>query len=169
MEIEDHSESSTMVVHKKNIWLTSFTPSIDAFSCFCTHCNSTKHMVDVWWKKHGYPECYKLKQAERKNKKSTQVFLTDAIPLASTSQVSRLSSQECNSSLAFIFIASNTWVTDLRAIDHMNSNSSLLDSLMPLPIKSIQIANGTLILILGAKNVSLTFPHTLHVFCFSCT
>ncbi|RVW34157.1 hypothetical protein CK203_092843 [Vitis vinifera] len=55
-------------------------------------------------------EWYKLKQDKRKNKKSTQVAFTDATPPT------------------FAF----------RITDHMTSHSSLLDSVMPLSIKSIQ-------------------------------
>ena len=80
MGIEDHSEASTMVVHKNNTQSTSFTPTNS------THCNSTNHTIDVCWKKQGYPNWYKFKQAERKNKKSPQVALTNATP----TQVSRL-------------------------------------------------------------------------------
>lgn len=106
METKDHSEASTMDIHKNSTQTTSFTPSTDSFSRFCTHCNSTIHTVDVFWKKHSYPKWYKLKQVERKNKKSAPVAITDATPPASYSQVSRLSSLEDNSGLALISIAS---------------------------------------------------------------
>ena len=92
MGTEHHSKASAMVVHQNNTWPTPFMPSNDSSSHFYTHCNSTKHTVDVCWKKHGYPKWYKLKQAKKKNKKSAQVALTGATPLACASQVSRLSS-----------------------------------------------------------------------------
>ncbi|RVW88049.1 hypothetical protein CK203_044448 [Vitis vinifera] len=79
-------------------------------------------------KKHGYPEWYKLKQDKRKNKKSTQVAFTTLLL----------------QHLPF------------RITDHMTSHSSLLDSLMPLSIKSVQVANGTPMSILGVGNVSLS-------------
>ena len=148
-------EASAMTVHKNDTQPTPFTPPIDSSSRFCTHCYSTKHTVDVCWKQ-GYSKWYKLKQAERNNKKSTQVALTNATPLAFASQVSRLSSQKGNSCLAFISIAPNTWVIDSGAIDHMTSQSSLLDSLIPSPIKSIQVANGTSMLISGVGNASFS-------------
>ena len=156
MGTKDHSEASIMAVHKNNKQPTPFTP-IDSSSCFCTHCNNTKYTVDVCQKKHGYPEWYKLKQAERKNKKLAQVACSNATPPASTSYVSQLSSQEGNSALAFISTASNIWIIKSGAIDHMTSHYFLLDSLMSLFSKPIQVVNGTLMLILGAKNVSL-FP-----------
>ena len=68
MGTEDYFESSAMAIHKNNTQPTTFTP-IDSSSRFCTHCNSTRHIIDVCWRKHGYPEWYKLKQAEMKNKK----------------------------------------------------------------------------------------------------
>ncbi|KAJ4706604.1 Retrovirus-related Pol polyprotein from transposon TNT 1-94 [Melia azedarach] len=49
MSAEDQSEASAMAVNKP-------TPIVNTFNRFCTHCNSTKHTVDVCWKKHGYPE-----------------------------------------------------------------------------------------------------------------
>ena len=70
MGTEDHSKASAMVVHKNSTQPTSFTPT-NSCSCFHPHCNSTKHIIDVCWKKHSYLEWYKLKQVERKNKKST--------------------------------------------------------------------------------------------------
>ena len=91
----------------------------------------------IHWKKHGYLEWYKLKQVEKKNKKSTQIALTNATPLAFVSQVSWLSSQEGNSGLAFISTTSNPWVIGSRVTDHMTSHSSLFDSLMPSSVKSI--------------------------------
>ena len=59
----------------------------------------------------------------------------------------------------FISTASNTWVIDLGAIDHMTSHSSPFDSLMPSLVKSVQVANGTPMSNLEAKNVSLP-PHS---------
>lgn len=53
MGLEDHHEDSAMAFQKNNTRQT----------LFCTHCNSTKHTVNVCWKKHGYPEWFKLKQA----------------------------------------------------------------------------------------------------------
>ncbi|KAL6345753.1 hypothetical protein AAG906_017498 [Vitis piasezkii] len=45
------------------------------------------------------------------------------------------------------------------AIDHMTSHSSPFDSLMPSLVKSVQVANGTPMSNLEAKNVSLP-PHS---------
>ncbi|MFU0443527.1 hypothetical protein ACMBCN_01855, partial [Candidatus Liberibacter asiaticus] len=45
---------------------------------------------------------------------------------------------------------------DLGATDHMTSNSSLFESLTPSCVKSIQVANGAPMSILGAGNVSLS-------------
>ena len=45
---------------------------------------------------------------------------------------------------------------DLGVIDHMTSNSSFLDSLMLSPIKFVQVAKETPMLISGARNVSLS-------------
>ena len=56
MGLEDHPEASAMAVQKNNT-----KPAL-----FCTRCNGTKHTVDVCWKKHSYPEWFKLKQAEKK-------------------------------------------------------------------------------------------------------
>ena len=84
MGTKDHSETSAMVVHKNNTQTTSFTPT-NSSSRFCTHQNSTRHTVDVYQNKNGYPE---PKQAERKNKKSTQAALTDTTLPAYPSQVS---------------------------------------------------------------------------------
>lgn len=38
------------------------------------------HTVVVRWKKHGYLVWYKIKQAERKYKKCTQVVVADTQP-----------------------------------------------------------------------------------------
>ena len=51
---------------------------------------------------------------------------------------------------------SNTWVVDLRVTNYMTSHSSLLDFIIPSSVKSVQVANGTLILISGVENVSLS-------------
>ena len=64
-----------LLLRSKMPTLTSFTPSINSSSYY--YYNSTKHTIDVCWKNHGYPEWYKLKQIEMKNKKSTQISLTD--------------------------------------------------------------------------------------------
>ena len=57
--------------------------------------------------------------------------------------MTRVSPEDGNSGLFFIYVATNTWFIDLGAIDHMTSNHSLLNSLIPSPVKSVQVANGT--------------------------
>lgn len=78
------------------------TSIVDTFNHFFTYCSSTKHTVDVYWKKHGLLEWYKLKQANRRNKKSTQVAVTSTNPTAFTSLVSHSSTQEGNFGLCLI-------------------------------------------------------------------
>ncbi|KAJ4723445.1 Retrovirus-related Pol polyprotein from transposon TNT 1-94 [Melia azedarach] len=153
MSAEDKSEASAMPVNKP-------TPIVDTLNRFCTHYNSTKHTVYVCWKKNGHPEWYKLKQADQRNKKSTQVAVRSTNPTASASLVSHSSTQEGDSSLCLISAAFNTWVIDSGATDHMNSNLSLLDSLMTSNVKSVQVANRTPMPISEAGNVSFssTFP-----------
>ena len=73
-----------------------------------------------------------------------------------------VSLEEGNSGLFFIFVATNTWVIDSRATNHMTSNPSLLNSLIPSPIKSVQAAKGTPIPISGSGNFS--FSSTLLLF-----
>ena len=48
-----------------------------------------------------------------------------------------MSSKKGNSGSVFISAATNTWVIDSGATDRMTSDSSLLDSLMLSPVKSI--------------------------------
>jgi transposase InsO family protein len=154
MGIEDRSEVSALVVHKNNSQETTASRSSNSLSRFCTYCNKNSHTEDICWKKHGYPEWYKLKQAERKSKKSAQVASIDNP--TSVFHVTRASPKEGNSGLAFISAATNTWVIDSGATDHMTSYSSLIDSLIPSPIKSVQVANGTPMPISGYGNVSLS-------------
>ncbi|KAK0585094.1 hypothetical protein LWI29_023358 [Acer saccharum] len=88
---EDRSEASALVVHKGNFWPAPLT---GPHTRHCTHYNSITHMIDTCWKKHGYLEWYKFKQAERKsNRKPPQVALTEASP-SSASHVSRVSHEE---------------------------------------------------------------------------
>ena len=70
--------------------------------------------------------------------------------------MTRVSLEEGNSDLFFISDATNTWVIDSGAIDHMTSNPSLLNSLIPSPDKSLQVANGTPMPISGFRNVSFS-------------
>lgn len=148
MGLEDNLEASAMAVHKNNT-----RPTL-----FCTHCNSSKHTVDVCWKKHGYPEWFKLKQAEKRNKKTAQVTHNDTTlsTTASASQVSRISSQAGNLGSAFVSAVSNAWIIDSGATDHMTNNSSSLATLMPSNVKSVQVANGAPMPIYGAGNVSFS-------------
>ena len=98
MGIEDRSEASALNVQKNNSQPTPPIRPSNHFSRFCTHYNSTRHTEDVYWKKHGYPEWFKLKQAEKKNKKSAQVVVTYT-PASSASHVTRVSLEEGNSGL----------------------------------------------------------------------
>ena len=75
MGTEDHFEASAMAIHKNSIQPTSFTPSTDSSSCFYTHCNSTRHTIDVCWKKHDYPEWYKLKQLKERARNHLRLLL----------------------------------------------------------------------------------------------
>ena len=67
-----------------------------------------------------------------------------------------VSLEEGNSGLFFISAATNTWVIDLGATDHMTSNPSLLNSLISLSVKSVQVANGTPMPISGSGSVSIS-------------
>ena len=155
MGIEDRSKASTLIVQKNNSQPTPPSCSSNQFSRFCTHYNNTRHTEDVCWKKHGYSEWFKLKQVEKKNKRSAQVVVTNTPP-SFTSHVTRVSLKEGNSNLFFISAATNTWVIDSGATDHMNSNPSLLNSLIPSPVKSVQVDNGTPMPISGSRNVSFS-------------
>ena len=97
MEIEDRSEASAFTVQKNNSQPTPPIRPSNHFSCFCTHCNITRHTEDVFWKKHDYLEWFKLKQAE-KNKKFAQVVVIDT-PSSFSSYVTRVSLEEGNSGL----------------------------------------------------------------------
>lgn len=153
MRMEDRSEASALAVQKNNSQPATSTRPSNSFSRFCTHCNSTRHTEDVCWKKHGYLEWYKLKQAEKKNKKFAQVAVTDTPP-SSASHVTRVSQEEGNFGLVVFSATTNTWNIDSRATDHMTSNASLFDSLIPSHVKSVQVANGTSMPISGSGNVS---------------
>ena len=154
MGAEIHSEVSALAVQKSNP--VSALGNSTSQSRFCTHCHKNTHTVDVCWKKHGYPEWYKLKQAERKNRKSAQnVATTDPTP-SFASHVSRASSKEGIFGLSIISTSPNTWVIDSGATDHMTSNSSIIGSLTSPPVKSVQVANGNSMPITGAGNVSLS-------------
>ncbi|XP_048232430.1 uncharacterized protein LOC112535176 isoform X2 [Ricinus communis] len=120
MGTENHFEASALMIQKSTSQVTPSVPvnSTASNSHFCTHCNSTRHTVDVCWKKHGYSEWYKLKQAEKKNKKYTQIVVPDTSP-PSASHVFQVSPQQGNSSLTYVSTASNTWVIDSGATDHM--------------------------------------------------
>lgn len=58
--------------------------------------------------------------------------------------------------MALFFSTGNTWVIDFGATDYMTNNFSLIISLESLSVKSIQVANRTLMLITGAENVFLS-------------
>ena len=107
MGIEDQSEASALTVQKNNSQPAPPIHPSNHFSCFYTHYNSTRHTEDVCWKKHGYPEWFKLKQVEKKNKKSAHVAVTNTPP-SSASHVTRVSLKEGNSGLFFISTATNT-------------------------------------------------------------
>lgn len=83
----------------------------------CSFCHGTRHTVDKCWKKHGYPEWFKLKQAEKRNRKHAQASLADT-PVCTVSHVAQVSPQEGTSGLALNSTASNTWVIDSGATDH---------------------------------------------------
>ena len=68
MGIEDRSEASTLTVQTRNSPPAPTIRYSNHFSRFSTHYNNTRHTEDVCWKKHGYPEWFKLKQAEKKIK-----------------------------------------------------------------------------------------------------
>ena len=155
MGIEDQSKALALTVQKKNSQPASLIRPSNHFSHFYTHCNSKRHTENVCWKKHGYPVWFKLKQAEKKNKKSAQVVVTYTPP-SFASHVTQVSLEEGNSGLFFISASTNTWVIDSRAIDHMTSNPSLLNSLIPSHVKSVQVANGTPMPISGSRNVSFS-------------
>ena len=72
-----------------------------------------------FWKKHGYLEWYKLKKVEKKNKRSPQVAIINTPP-SFASHVTQVSLEEGNSSLFFIYAATNTWVIDSGATDHVD-------------------------------------------------
>ena len=77
-------------------------------------------------------------------------------PPSSTSHVTRVSLGEDNFGLFFICATTNIWVIDLGATDHMTSIPSLINSLIPSPFKSVQVANGTSMSISGSGNVSFS-------------
>ena len=56
----------------------------------------------------------------------------------------------------FISTTINTWVIDSGATDRMTSNPSLLNYLIPSPVKSVQVANGNPMLISRSKNDSFS-------------
>ena len=158
MGTKDHSETSAMVVHKNNTQPTPFTLT-DSYSCSCTHYNSTKHIVDVCWKKHGYLEWYKLKQAERKNKKAASV---------ATLFLQHLLVRFLNYLLKKVIIVWSLFLLPLTlelliqgATNHMTSHSSLFNPLMSSPVKSVQVANGTPMPISGDRNVSLSITFSM--------
>ena len=68
--------------------------------------------------------------------------------------MTRVSLEEGTFGLFFIYAATNTWVIDLGATDHMIRNHSLLNSLISSPVKSVQVSNGTPMPILGFGSVS---------------
>ncbi|RVW82713.1 hypothetical protein CK203_046898 [Vitis vinifera] len=127
-----------MVVHKNNTQPTPFTLTDSYFAC--THYNSTKHIVDVCWKKHGYLEWYKLKQAERKNKKAASVATLF---------------------LQHLLVRFLNYLLKKGATNHMTSHSSLFNPLMSSPVKSVQVANGTPMPISGDRNVSLSLTFSM--------
>ncbi|XP_048232868.1 uncharacterized protein LOC125370622 [Ricinus communis] len=157
MGTKNYFEDSALMIQKSTSQVTPSVPvnSTTSNSRFCTHCNSTRHTVDVCWKKHGYSEWYKLKQAEKKNKKYAQIVVTDT-STPSASHVSQVSPQQGNSSLTYISTTSNTWVIDSGATYHMTSNSSILTSLMSSPVKFVQVANRTSMPITGVGNISIS-------------
>ena len=81
-------------------------------------------------------EWYKLKQDEKKNKTYAQVAVTNNPP-SSASHVTRVSLEEGNSGLFFVYAGTNTWIIDSTTIDHMTSNLSLLNSLFSSPVKFV--------------------------------
>ena len=83
-----------------------------------------------------------LSKLKSRIKKSVQVAVTDTLP-AFASYVTQVSLEEGNSGMFFIYDTTNTWIIDSGATDHMTSNPSLLNSLIPSPVKSVQVANGT--------------------------
>ena len=70
--------------------------------------------------------------------------------------MTRVSLEEGNSCLFFISTATNTWVIDSGATNHITSNPSLLNSLIPSHVKSVQVDNGTPMPISGSRNVSFS-------------
>ncbi|XP_071933922.1 uncharacterized protein [Coffea arabica] len=159
MRAASHFEASALTVQKSTP-ITINGNSTASQSRFCTYCNKNTHTIDVCWKKHGYPEWYKLKQVERKNKKFAhntvaQNIAIDTTP-SSASHVSRASSQEGIFGLSVISAHPSTWIIDSGATDHMTSNSSIIDSLTSPPVKSVQVANGNFTPIIAAGNVSLS-------------
>ena len=78
MEIEDRLEASPLIVQKNNSQLAPPTRSYNPFSHFYTHYNSTRHIGDVCWKKHGYPDgtnSTKLKIIKNLDRLLSQVIL----------------------------------------------------------------------------------------------
>lgn len=67
MGAEIHSKASALAVQKSTP-ISALGYSTASQSRFCTHCHKNTHTLYVCWKKHGYPEWYKLKQAEKKKK-----------------------------------------------------------------------------------------------------
>ncbi|KAK0598285.1 hypothetical protein LWI29_033284 [Acer saccharum] len=134
MGTEDRSEASALAVKKGNF---QPTPHTSPLTRLYTHCNSITHMVNTCWKKHSYPEWYKLKQAERKsNRKPPHVALTEASP-SSGSHVSRVSHHEGNSSLVA--------VRDLDRFQHRNlpTTSCATASVVDKPVVAVHLNTWT--------------------------
>lgn len=54
MDTEGHNEASSLLVQKNRTRLNhSLTNSA---SQDCLYCNSNRHILDIFWKKHGYLE-----------------------------------------------------------------------------------------------------------------
>ena len=79
MGIEDQLEVSALTIKKNNSQPTPPIRSPNHFSRFYTHCNNTRHTEDVCWKKHGYPEWFKLKQAEKRKIKNLHRLLSQIL------------------------------------------------------------------------------------------
>lgn len=70
---KNHSERSVLVVQKGK-----FRPALPiGFSTrHCTCYDNITRIVNIYWKKHGYSEWYKVMQAERKNNRKSFVALS---------------------------------------------------------------------------------------------
>ena len=79
MGIEDQLEVLALTIKKNNSQPTPPIRSPNHFSRFYTHCNNTRHTEDVCWKKHGYPEWFKLKQAEKRKIKNLHRLLSQIL------------------------------------------------------------------------------------------